>query len=79
MCDIMVYWPVFVFGLLMAAIGMFSALHARAGVEAGLSLGGIEPTQVTEAGKEQAARRERIVGLLFSLFVGGGIMLFSFL
>ena len=74
----MIYWPVFILGLLTIVVSVGVALNARADAEIGMALQGIDPGEVTEAGKEPAARRIRIVSLLISLF-GVGLMVLSVL
>ena len=74
----MIYWPVFILGLLTIVVSVGVALNARAEAETGMALRGIDPGEVTEAGKERAARRNRIASLLMSLF-GVGLMVLSVL
>jgi len=74
----MVNLPFFTVGLLMTVLGTAIALNARADVESGMRIRGIDPDEVTETGIEQAARRNRIVSVLFAL-LGVGMMLLAIL
>ena len=65
---------VFVLGLLTAVFGVASGLSARWQAEVSFRLEGVSLDEVSERGKEQAARRNRLVSLVITLF-GTGMML----
>ena len=65
---------VFVLGLLTAVFGVANGLSARWQAEASFRFEGVSLDEVSERGKEQAARRNRLVSLVITLF-GIGMML----
>ena len=65
---------VFVLGLLTAVFGVANVLSARWQAEVSFRLRGVSLDEVSERGKEQAARRNRLVSLVVTLF-GIGMML----
>ena len=65
---------VFVLGLLTAVFGVANVLSARWQAEVSFRLRGVSLDEVSERGKEQAARRNRLVFLVVTLF-GIGMML----
>ena len=69
---------VFVLGLLTAVFGVASGLSARRQAEVSFRLEGVSLNEVSERGKEQAARRNRLVSLVITLF-GIGVMLVGIL
>ena len=69
---------VFVLGLLTAVLGVATGLSARWQAEASFRLEGVSLDEVSERGKEQAARRNRLVSLVVTLF-GIGMMLVGIL
>ena len=69
---------VFVLGLLTVMFGVASGLSARRQAEISFRLEGVSLDEVSERGKEQAARRNRLVSLVVTLF-GIGMMLVGIL
>ena len=69
---------VFVLGLLTAVFGVANVLSARWQAEVSFRLRGVSLDEVSERGKEQAARRNRLVSLVITLF-GIGVMLVGIL
>ena len=67
-----------VLGLLTAVFGVVSGLSARRQAEISFRLEGVSLDEVSERGKEQAARRNRLVSLVVTLF-GIGMMLVGIL
>ena len=65
---------VFVLGLLTAVFGVANVLSARWQAEVSFRLRGVSLDEVSERGKEQATRRNRLVSLVVTLF-GIGMML----